>query len=157
MSKNKWVPVYDGDGKHLCTVNAAGEMKGLGPANDRNTTRLHHYSARREKFAETMADHEAAVDALLAEIPHDPPPPEWQAKVHAECDKIDAELYEWMDAAQRADIDRLSRGESDLDAIDQSEPTPAPEAQLHDVHTDDETTHVGAVVVDALFDQTESE
>ena len=77
--------------------------------------------------------------ALIAELAHAPPPPDWQERVNAECDKIDAPNFD-LHAA------------SSLDTIDQSEPTPAPEAQLHDVHSDDETTHVGAAPVDDRFD-----
>lgn len=77
--------------------------------------------------------------ALIAELAHAPPPDGYKERVLEECDKVDAENFDLQVA-------------SSLDTIDQSEPTPAPEAQLHDVHSDDETTHVGAEPVDDRFD-----
>lgn len=70
--------------------------------------------------------HLADVEALIVNVAPAPPPPGWQAKVHAACDAIDEQT-----------------SHADLDGIDQSEPTPPTDAPL--VDTDDEATHVGSI------------
>jgi hypothetical protein len=188
MNKDNWAAVYDENGRHIATRNGRGEMKSLGYSDESpphvaleiraaelalgadNTLAEHdgymaHFDGKdpsddgwagwlEREIGTGLTDLEREneerikdrVKEELGKLPQDPPPPEWQAKVHSECDKIDAAHFDLQ-------------AESSLDTIDQSEPAPAPEAQLHDVHSDDETTHVGEapVVVDALFDQTESE
>jgi hypothetical protein len=100
-------------------------------------------------------ENEERIKETIAEIAHSPPPDGWKERVLEECDAVDEQTRHDVAAsvARHADWDQL--GES-LDTIDQSEPTPAPEAPLHDVHSDDEPTHVGTTV-DDRFDATEVE
>jgi hypothetical protein len=99
--------------------------------------------------------------------------PNWQDRVHEACDEVDAANAkcdadnELLASAARggpfwgvnktAPDPRNLVGLSDfvptLDSVDQSDPTPAPEVPLHDVHSDEEATHVGDV--DERFDRTE--
>jgi len=87
----KWVNIYNGSGEVIATVNANGEMRSIGPANDQGRcTPLRPLEGSnrwravdRRKFSAKLEKHLTAVDGLAS------PPPEWQAKVHAECDKID--------------------------------------------------------------------
>ena len=108
-----------------------------------------------EREIALVGAHSDLIELIAAAPGRVPSDPNWQDKVRAECDAVDEQTRHDVAAsvARHADWDQL--GES-LDTIDQSEPTPAPEAPLHDVHSDDEPTHVGTTV-DDRFDATEVE
>lgn len=80
------------------------------------------------------------VEALLANVASAPPPPGWQAKVHAACDAIDEQT--------RHDVAASVARHSEMD------PHATFTALFKSTHADDEPTQV-ATVVDALFDGSE--
>jgi hypothetical protein len=100
---------------------------------------------RAEWFARPEPTDEDLV-AMVVSAPPIPLPDGWQAKVHAECDKLDEQT--------RHDVAASVARHFEMDESHKHEPVVFAPAIGN---TDDEPTHVGAVVVDALFDQTESE
>lgn len=215
-SKTKWIPVYDGDGKHIATFNGRGEMKSLGHSDEtavRDEIRavelqrcphatkgeyngyLAHLNGadvpddgwagwlereisthddRQEQEAKehwqaeqtaASADfnalcdgHLANVENLIAKVSPAPPPPDWQAKVHAACDAIDEQTRHDVAAivARHAEFDPMTCPivPGDFNGPHGADPHASFTAKFQSTHADDEPTQV-ATVVDALFDGSE--
>jgi hypothetical protein len=197
-----WVPVYDGNGKHVATMNANGECKSLGYSPEDSppevvveirAAELVEFDVRQDPddYSGYLAhlngtdpppsglagwlereillhdEPDRPTDAIARPGEDGQPAPEWQKRVFEKCDEVDREAASGLELAmfecertgrgvpvanEACDLDGPAHAEP-LDAIDQSDPTPAPEVPLHDVHSDEETTHVGAV--DDRFDRTE--
>jgi hypothetical protein len=177
-----WVPVYDGNGTHVATVNANGKYKSLGYSPEDSppevvveirAAELVSYDARQDPddYSGYLAhlngtdpppaglagwlereilvhdEPERLTDAIARIGEGSQPAPDWQERVFEKCDEVDRERA----SAPLGALKELTA--ATLDSVDQSDPTPAPEVPLHDVHSDEEVTHVGDV--DARFDRTE--
>lgn len=90
------------------------------------------------------------IGALVAEIAHAPPPPDWQAKVNAECDKLDEHTrHDVAASVARHSVLCVGSGTDD-------DPLTTFTTQFKAAHADDEPTQV-ATVVDERFDGSEVE
>lgn len=163
MDKDKWIPVYDGDGKHFATVNSRGEMKSLGYSDESPP-----HVALEIRAAELALDASSATpaenDGYMAHVNgFDPEPDGWAGWLEREIGIRDLEIISAIastpevepspgwDERVVAAIDEADR--DTLDGIDQSDPVvpEAPLVEAVDIHS--EPTHVAEV--DSRFDQTE--
>lgn len=107
--------------------------------------------------------HLADVEALIVNVAPAPPPPGWQAKVHAACDAIDEQTrHDVAASVVRHDamgdlipVDPDWREKVDaMFSVPQSDPHASFTAKFQTEHADDEPTQV-ATVVDERFDGSE--
>lgn len=117
MSKTKWVAVYNGDGEHIAKVNERGEMKSLGPSNDKSAR------VRDEIRAATLAMswcQQAPSDARgwMAHFMDHPPMPDcWAGWLEREISTHDEQREAERRSAAEIDCRRGEVGQVQLDAL----------------------------------------